>query len=182
MHGWFLSRIQNAIPSRVGKQCGLENVTAIANGFMIFRLNTEENMHAVLEKGPWMFGGKNIILQQWHPRFQFDKNKISTLPVWIRLHGLPFPLWSKQGLNLTANMIGRPLSCDEQTYNCTRLEYARVCVEIDATLSYVHEFEIDSPLSADPITVTVDYEWKPSRCDKCKVFGHSCLSIVAPQS
>ncbi|KAG6780113.1 hypothetical protein POTOM_012965 [Populus tomentosa] len=171
----------NKIASRVWKQCGLEHVTTTANGFMIFRFNTEENMHSVLEKGPWMFGGKNIILQQWHPRFQFDKNKISTLPVWIRLHGLPFPLWSKQGLSLAASMIGRPLSCDEQTYNCTRLEYARVCVEIDAALPYVQNFEIDSPLSAEPITVTVDYEWKPSRCEKCHVFGHSCLSIAATQ-
>ncbi|KAG6794317.1 hypothetical protein POTOM_003562 [Populus tomentosa] len=170
----------NKIASRVWKQCGLEHVTATANGFMIFRFNTEENMHSVLEKGPWMFGGKNIILQQWHPRFQFDKNKISTLPVWIRLHGLPFPLWSKQGLSLVASMVGRPLSCDEQTYNCTRLEYARVCVEIDATLPYVQNFEIESPLSAEPITVTVDYEWKPSRCEKCHVFGHSCLPIAAP--
>nr|TKS04165.1 hypothetical protein D5086_0000143660 [Populus alba] len=110
-----------------------------ANGFMIFRFNTEEKMQAVLEKGPWMFGGKNIILQQWHPRFQFDKNKISTLPVWIRLHGLPFPLWSKQGLSLAASML-----------------------------------EIESPLSTAPITVTVEYEWKPQSCDKCKVFGHNC--------
>ncbi|KAJ6867749.1 hypothetical protein NC652_038827 [Populus alba x Populus x berolinensis] len=97
-----------------------------------------------------MFGGKNIILQQWHPRFQFDKSKISTLPVWIRLHGLPFPLWSKQGLSLAASMVGRPLSCDESTHTCTRLEYARLCVE------------------------------KPSHCDKCKVFGHSCPSPPAP--
>jgi len=79
-------------------------------------------------------------------------------------------------------MIGRPLSCDEQTYNYTRLEYVRVCMEIDATLPYVQEFEIDSPLSAEPITVIVDYEWKPSCCDKCKVFCHSYLSIVTLQS
>jgi hypothetical protein len=88
------------------KQCGLENVTTTSNGFMIFRFITEEQVHAVLEKGPWMFGGKNIVLQQWHPRIQFDKNKISTLLVWIRLHRLPFPLWSKQGLSLDANMVG----------------------------------------------------------------------------
>jgi len=80
---------------------------------------------------------------------------------------------------LAVSMVGRPLSCDEQTYNCTRLEYARVCVKIDATLPFVREFDIDSPLSVDPITVTVDYEWKPFRCDKYKVFGHSCSPIPA---
>jgi len=170
--------VVNKIASWVWRQCGLEHVTATANGFIIFRFNTEENMHAVLEKRPWMFGGKNIIIQQWHSRFQFDKNKISTLLVWIRLHGLPFPLWSKQSLSLAASMVGRPLSCDEQTYNCTRLEYARVCVEIDAALPFIREFDIDNPFSVDPISVTMDYEWKPTRCDKCKVFSHSCTSTV----
>jgi len=165
----------NSIASRAWRSYGLENVMTTSNGFIIFRFNTEDEMHTVLEKGPWMFGGKNIILQQWHPRFQFNKNKISTLPVWVRLHGLPFPLWSKQGLSLAASMVGRPLSCDELTYGCTRLEYARLCVEVDASLPFVHSFEIDSPLSIAPITVTVEYEWKPQRCDKCKVFGHSCV-------
>ena len=170
----------NTIASRVWRKCGLENVTTTSNGFMIFRFTTEAEMHAVLEKGPWMFGGKNIVLQQWHPRFQFDKNNISTIPVWIRLHGLPFPLWSKQGLSMAASMVGRPLSCDEATYNCIRLDYARVCVEVDASLPYVHDFEIDSPLTAEPITVKVDYEWKPSRCAKCHIFGHSCPIATDP--
>jgi hypothetical protein len=170
----------NTIASRVWRPYGLENVMTTTNGFMLFRFKTEEELHAVLEKGPWMFGGKNIILQQWHPRFKFDKSKISTLPVWIRLHGLPFPLWSKQGLSLAASMVGRPLSCDELTYSCTRLEYARLCVELDAALPFIHSFDIDCPLSAEPITVTVEYEWKPSRCGKCNIFGHSCPTPSIP--
>ena len=170
----------NAIASRVWRPFGLENVMTTTNGFMLFRFKTEEELQAVLEKGPWMFGGKTIILQQWHPRFKFDKSKISTLPVWIRLHGLPFPLWSKQGLSLAASMVGRPLSCDELTYSCTRLDYARLCVELDAALPFIHSFDIDCPLSAEPITVTVEYEWKPSRCGKCNVFGHSCPTPAIP--
>ncbi|KAJ6887634.1 hypothetical protein NC652_028790 [Populus alba x Populus x berolinensis] len=170
----------NSIAVRAWRQYGLESVMTTTNGFIIFRFNTADEMQTVLEKGPWMFGGKNIILQQWHPRFQFDKNKISTLPVWIRLHGLPFPLWSRQGLSLAASMVGRPLSCDELTYNCSRLEYARLCVEVDAALPFVHSFEIESPLSIAPITVTVDYEWKPQSRAKCNVFGHSCKSPPPP--
>ncbi|KAJ6763242.1 hypothetical protein OIU79_023897 [Salix purpurea] len=33
---------------------------------------------------------------------------------------------------------------------------------------------MDTPLSKDPIKVEVSYEWKPSRCNECKVYGHSC--------
>ena len=75
---------------------------------------------------------------------------------------------------MAASMVGKPLSCDELTYNCTRLEYACLYVEVDATLPFVHSFEIESPLFVAPLTVTVDYEWKPSRCEKCNVFGHCC--------
>ncbi|XP_061955562.1 uncharacterized protein LOC133677489 [Populus nigra] len=169
--------IVNMIATRAWKNHGLENVMTTAGGFMIFRFNIEAAMHDVLEKGPWMFGGKAIILQQWHPHFVFDKNKISKLPVWIRLHGLPFPLWSKAGLSLIASMAGRPLSCDEQTYNCTRLDYARVCIEIDAALPLIHQFEIETPLFVEPIMIQVEYEWKPPRCGKCCLFGHVCPSV-----
>uniref|UniRef100_A0A6N2MGJ7 DUF4283 domain-containing protein n=1 Tax=Salix viminalis TaxID=40686 RepID=A0A6N2MGJ7_SALVM len=170
----------NTIASRVWRSCGLENVTTMSNGFMLFRFKTEAEMQDVMERGPWLFGGKAIVLQQWHSGFKFDKNKISKLPVWIRLHGLPFPLWSQEGLSLAASMVGRPLSCDAKTYNCQRLEFARLCVEIDATLPKVTSFEVVSPLSLEPITVEVEYEWLPSHCASCKTYGHSCKRSNKP--
>ena len=170
--------VVNTIASRVWASYGLENVMTTANGFMVFRFKTEAEMHVVLEKGPWMFGGKAIILQQWHPHFVFDKNKISKLPVWIRLHGLPFPLWSKSGLSLAASMAGKPLSCDEQTYNCTHLDYAIVCVEIDASLPFIHQFDMESKLSDELVLIRVEYEWRPPRCEKCCIFGHVCRGVT----
>ncbi|KAJ6397275.1 hypothetical protein OIU84_020277 [Salix udensis] len=131
-------------------------------------------MEEVLARGPWMFGGKTILLQQWQPGFKFDRNKIKSIPVWARLQGLPFPLWNKQGLSMAASMVGCPLASDEATLNDTRVEYARVCIEIEADVPLVHHFQVASSLSEEPITVDVTYEWKPSRCETCKVFGHSC--------
>uniref|UniRef100_A0A6N2LTQ3 DUF4283 domain-containing protein n=1 Tax=Salix viminalis TaxID=40686 RepID=A0A6N2LTQ3_SALVM len=164
----------NTIANRVWKTGGLESVMSTTNGFWLFRFQTEDQMHAILERGPWMFGGKAIILQQWHPQFVFDKNRISKLPVWIRLHGLPFSLWSRKGLSVAASMVGKPLSCDEATYCCTRLDFARVCVEIDAELPFTHNFDIQTPCAKDPLHIEVEYEWKPSRCESCKLFGHVC--------
>ena len=88
--------------------------------------------------------------------------------------------WSQEGLSLAASMVGRPLSCDAQTYNCQRLEFARLCVEIDATLPKVTSFEVVSPLSLEPITVEVEYEWLPSHCASCKTYGHSCKRSNKP--
>uniref|UniRef100_A0A6N2ME21 DUF4283 domain-containing protein n=1 Tax=Salix viminalis TaxID=40686 RepID=A0A6N2ME21_SALVM len=165
----------NKIASRVWKSNGLESVTTTTSGFMIFRFKKKDQMLDILERGPWLFGGKAIILQAWHPHFVFDKNKISKLSVWIRLHGLPFPF-------LMASMVGRPLSCDESTFSCSRLDFARVCVEIDASIPLVHKFEIVTPLSPEPLQIEVEYEWAPTRCSKCNLFRHSCRQEGRPQS
>uniref|UniRef100_A0A6N2K3H5 DUF4283 domain-containing protein n=1 Tax=Salix viminalis TaxID=40686 RepID=A0A6N2K3H5_SALVM len=111
----------------------------------------------VLARGHWMFGGKVILLQQWHPGFQFDKNKIKPFR---------FELGCQHG--------GKPVASDEATIHGRRLEYARVCIEIDATVPLVHHFQVASTLSEEPITVDVTYEWKPAKCDTYHVFGHSC--------
>ncbi|KAJ6432923.1 hypothetical protein OIU84_020042 [Salix udensis] len=137
----------NTIANRVWKQCGLEHVTTMANGFMLFQFTTEAQMQAVMEKGPWLFGGKAIILQQWHPAYRFDRNKISKLPVWIRLHGLPFPLWTRQS---RASL----LAC----------------------------FEIVSPLSSDPITIEVEYEWTPPTCPSLQaLWAYTVKNLLGPR-
>ncbi|KAJ6750031.1 hypothetical protein OIU85_000640 [Salix viminalis] len=55
------------VANRVWKTSGLESVMSTASGFWIFHFQTEDKMQAILKRGPWMFGGKAIILQQWHP-------------------------------------------------------------------------------------------------------------------
>ncbi|KAJ6387195.1 hypothetical protein OIU78_016993 [Salix suchowensis] len=164
----------NLIARKVWDSYGLEQVLTVADGFYIFRFTSEEEVLEIIEKGPWMFGGKNIILQKWTPQFQFDRSKIKHVSVWIRLRGLPLPLWTKQGLSMAASMVGKPQSCDEQTINCKRLDFARLCVELDASVPFIRQFEVESPLSTVPVKVTVEYEWKPSRCEACQSFGHKC--------
>ncbi|KAJ6425275.1 hypothetical protein OIU84_025946 [Salix udensis] len=73
-------------------------------------------------------------------------------------------------------MVGKPLSCDEPTISCSRLDYARLCIELNASLPFIHQFEIESPLSDEPQLVKVDYEWKPPRCERCQCFGHNCVA------
>uniref|UniRef100_A0A6N2JZR4 DUF4283 domain-containing protein n=1 Tax=Salix viminalis TaxID=40686 RepID=A0A6N2JZR4_SALVM len=58
---------------KLGNNNGMEQVTTMADGFYVFHIRTEEAIGEILERGPWMFGGKHIVLQKWSPKFQFDK-------------------------------------------------------------------------------------------------------------
>ncbi|KAJ6419676.1 hypothetical protein OIU84_029740 [Salix udensis] len=71
----------NNMAMRVWRAKELESVATTANGFILFRFKNQANLQGVLEQGPWLFGGKHLILQKWDPRFQFDAGQIKTLPV-----------------------------------------------------------------------------------------------------
>jgi hypothetical protein len=45
-------------------------------------------------------------------------------------------------------------------------------VEIDASQTLVKEYDLCCPNGLF-ITISVDYEWIPSKCSNCKVFGHT---------
>ena len=76
------------------------------------------------------------------------------------------------GLSCVASAIGVPLHADHTTLLRKRLSYARVCVEIDASKTLVKEYDLCCPNGLF-ITISADYEWIPSNCNTCNVFGHT---------
>ncbi|KAG5531584.1 hypothetical protein RHGRI_026261 [Rhododendron griersonianum] len=65
------------------------------------------------------------------------------------------------GMSYVASALGRPLYADRMTETCKRLNYTKVCVEVDVILA-----------NGDTFTIKAWYPWKPLKCDKCKIFGH----------
>ncbi|XP_031267085.1 uncharacterized protein LOC116125517 [Pistacia vera] len=147
--------VVRSIAFRACEAAGLEDVMSIGTGFYIFRFRDED-------------------------AFTFDKSRISKVPVWAHLHGLPYPLWSHKGVCMVFSMLGGPLSSDKTTSERTRLDYARVCVALDAAKPLRRHFEFQCRLSAEPIQITVEYEWTLKRCPKCCVFGHVCHQPEVP--
>nr|GEV75965.1 hypothetical protein [Tanacetum cinerariifolium] len=88
-----------------------------------------------------------LILKKWHPDDNLLKEDASTVPFWVKLHGVPVMAFSGDGLSAIATklelkdniVVAMPKITGEGHYICN------VCVE---------------------------YEWKSPRCAPCKVFGH----------
>ncbi|KAK4384656.1 hypothetical protein Sango_3039100 [Sesamum angolense] len=85
-------------------------------------------MEDVIEGGPWLFQGQPIVLQFWEQGMSLRRQKHTQIPVWILLRHLPMEYWTEEGLSTVASGIGTPLYMDGITKNCSRLDYARVCV------------------------------------------------------
>jgi len=109
---------------------------------------------------------------------QFWKDKLSRIPVWIKLHHVLLEYWTNKGLSCVTNALGVPLHAFATTLMCKCLTYIRVCVEIDASKLLVKEFDLQCH-NGMVIIISAEYEWLPSRCSSCNVFGHNLATCPA---
>ncbi|KAL0284388.1 UNVERIFIED_CONTAM: hypothetical protein Sradi_7200600 [Sesamum radiatum] len=137
-------------------------------------------MEEVIEGGPWLFQGQPIVLQCWEQGMSLRKQKHKQIPIWIRLKHLPMEYWTEDGLSVVASGVGTPLYTDKITKECSRLDYARVCVLLDYNSTLPKHVIVISPFMQNgkevPTRVEVEYEWLPQRCKTCCSLGHTMNS------
>ncbi|GJU81814.1 zinc knuckle CX2CX4HX4C containing protein [Tanacetum coccineum] len=111
-------------------------------GFLFFQFKTSKGLEDVLENGPWMI---------------------------------------QDGLSIIASQIGKPIMLDSYTSpmcieSWGRSSFAGCLIEINANDVLKESLTMGVPIIDDPgftiETVSIEYEWKPPRCDLCRIFGH----------
>ncbi|KAK1318898.1 hypothetical protein QJS10_CPB04g01154 [Acorus calamus] len=141
------------------------------NGFFTVKFDLEEDVNSVLEGGPWTMDHRPFILRKWSPDVRMEQERLSSIPIWIRLPNLPLHLWEADCLSRIGSILGVPLYADSATMRCSRASYARICVEIQATTSLPDSVLVDIAPGVRE-TFKVDYDWKPLACKFCQTFGH----------
>ncbi|GJX77152.1 nucleotide-diphospho-sugar transferase [Tanacetum coccineum] len=106
------------------------------------------NVRTLYRPGGKVAVNNPLILKKWHPDEKLLKEDVSTVPVWVKLHGVPVTAFREDGLSAITK-LGTPLMLDSYTFDMyMQSESHYTC------------------------NVHVEYEWKPPRCSFCKVFGH----------
>jgi hypothetical protein len=165
----------NAMARRFWGAEGLLDVLSTENGFYFFKFSNGEEVDRVLEGGPWHFASRPIFLKRWKPNLTLLKEDPRRIPIWAKITGLPLEHWNPEGLSSIASGIGEPLYADRCTMERSRISFARVCVEVDATNELLREFDIEEHSGVRFPVRVVSYEWEPDLCTQCKCFGHSIL-------
>ncbi|GJV72760.1 glyceraldehyde-3-phosphate dehydrogenase GAPCP1, chloroplastic-like protein [Tanacetum coccineum] len=108
----------------------------------------------VLENGPWMIRNSPIILKKLTMNTCLCKEEFTRIPVWVMIHDVPLQVFSEDG----------------------RSSFARCLIEVSADDVFKDTLTMGVPLIEDSgfsiETIRIEYEWKPPRCDLCKIFGH----------
>ena len=176
--------VVNTIAKSLWSKDGLQEVIAQANGYIFFKFSEAKGVSSVLERGPWFIAGRVIILKKWERNLNLSKEAaVNRIPIWVLLYNVPVELWTPKGLSYIASAAGTPLFTDTTTLSRKRLNYARVCIEIEAGAQLVEEINLASGVSedlcSDTISIKVKYQWNPEQCSHCRVFGHSFLSCAS---
>ncbi|GJV73820.1 zinc knuckle CX2CX4HX4C containing protein [Tanacetum coccineum] len=150
-------------------------------GFFFFQFKTPKGLEDVLENGPWMIRKSPIILKKWNMNTRLCKDELARILVWVKIHDVPIQAFTEDGLSIIASKIGKPIMLDSYTSSMCikswgRSSFARCLIEINAEDVLLDSLTIGIPCEDDGFSieiVSIEYEWKPPRCDLCKIFGYS---------
>nr|GEZ59279.1 hypothetical protein [Tanacetum cinerariifolium] len=117
-YGFFLGKkvaypvVANYVRNIWGKYELVRSMFSSSTGLFSFQFNFMDGLDAMLENGPWFIRNNPLILKKWHLDENLLKKDVSTVPVWVKLHGVPIMAFNKDGLS--------------------RSSYARVMIELRA--------------------------------------------------
>nr|GEW54818.1 hypothetical protein [Tanacetum cinerariifolium] len=142
---------------------------------------TSEGMLKVLNGGPWFIRSRPIMLNIWSANTKLKMEDCTKVPVWIKIHNVPVVAFSEIGLSLITTQLGRPIMLDARTSDLclnpwSQSTCARALIELSAESAIKDSVVVAIPFpnGSDHSleTLDVEYEWRPYRCSKCKIFDH----------
>uniref|UniRef100_A0A803P0M5 CCHC-type domain-containing protein n=1 Tax=Cannabis sativa TaxID=3483 RepID=A0A803P0M5_CANSA len=129
-------------------------------------VDREENFHASAQT-QWK---KFTNVRPWTTDLDTVRLVKSVL-LWIRLHRLGLQYWASKTLSALVSTIGTPIMVDKFTKDRTRIQFARVVVEIDISESPPRSLWYFNEVG-QLVDQAIDYEWLPTKCKNCSSFGH----------
>ncbi|GKC10605.1 hypothetical protein Tco_1007387 [Tanacetum coccineum] len=140
--------------------------TMLHEGFFFFQFATRAGIEHVLKNGPWRIRLIPIVLNIWIANTRLKKDDIKVAPVCVKIYKVPIVAYSEEDA-YTSTMCLK--SWGRNTYVRELME---VSVEVELVDSLVVVIHYQNKEGHSLETVEIEYEWRPPRCDKCKIFDH----------
>nr|GEV80992.1 hypothetical protein [Tanacetum cinerariifolium] len=159
----------------------LKRIILNAKGFFFFKFDSRDGLESVLEEGPWMIKNNPIILKQWTMNTSLLEEELNRVPIWVKFYDVSLEIFDEEGISIISSHIGKTIMLDAYTSamckdSWGRSSFARCLIEVSSNEPLKDSFTIGIHvlccLGFTQELIKVEYEWKPLRCDICKIFGH----------
>lgn len=143
------------------------------DGYFLMKFQCNKEKEMVLMRSPYSIHNMPMVLKDWYTGFNFKRDMVRAIPIWVKLLKLPLYPWSATSLGKIGSALGKPLFTDECTTNKLRISFARILVEVDITKKLKGSI-IFRDNEGESMEQLVEYEWKPLYCEECQKIGHQC--------
>ncbi|XP_060203006.1 uncharacterized protein LOC132631446 [Lycium barbarum] len=143
------------------------------DGYFIVRFNSMEDRNEVIYSGPQLLNNRPLVIKPWSVKFDFAKEVLKIIPLWVKFPNLPLNYWSMDSLSRISSGLGNPLYVDECTTQMERISYARVLIELDIIRPRPNSVKVADPHGKE-FDQAVAYDWKSIYCGTCCQLGHDC--------
>ncbi|GAV92869.1 DUF4283 domain-containing protein/zf-CCHC_4 domain-containing protein [Cephalotus follicularis] len=179
-HALVVSLVGKKLPGRQVREVlerkwgkvGSPSFHATGNGVFLVKFDSLQAKDWVIDNGPWDVWGYHLVIRKWSRDLPMVLEDCKTMPVWVKLSGVPVQYWTKLGLSHIASVLGKPLYMDVNTTKRHSLSFARICVDMDATSSFPNSIDLELE-NGCTTSIGVEYPWRPAACTLCRVFDHS---------
>lgn len=132
----------------------------------------------VTQRRYWHIVDVPLVVNEWSPETALDPPELSALPMWIDLKGVPSLMFSYKGLKCLSRATGKLVKLRPNTEKCTRLDVARVLVEVNLHNPLVEKISfLDG--AGEKVMIDVSYPWVPPKCKVCNSWGHKGVSCTS---
>ncbi|XP_062114236.1 uncharacterized protein LOC133825289 [Humulus lupulus] len=149
---------------RIWGHLGIAQVARMTMGLIMVRFNDDATRDQVLEPGVLKFDRKPVIIKPSTTDLNTLK-LVQSVPLWIHLHDLGLQYWGNKSLSALVSTVGKPIMVDQHTRYRTRIQFARVLVEMDITDSLPRIIQFLNE-HGQLVEQGIDYEWLPVKLEK----------------
>lgn len=147
------------------------DVQFIEKNTVLFRIENAQLRSRVARRQYWHISDVPLVVNVWSPETAKSPPDLSAMPLWVDLRGVPSHLYSESGLKFLSSTAGKFVKLHPNTLQCTRLDLARVLVEVNLHNPLIENIQFRDQAGSD-VNVGVTYPWLPPRCFLCHKWGH----------
>jgi len=165
------SQTQSVLTHIWGRGMKLEIHLRPESRSMLVRIPNSTIRKKIVEQEFWHVGNVLFYVAQWSDSVAVQPPAFTTMPLWTHFRGIPFDLYTQEGLGRVGDLLGHPLEVDEFTRRRININVAHIKCRIDCTKPLPKFGEIERE-NGEVVTVTNDYPWVPPLCSCCGQLGH----------
>ncbi|GAV82578.1 DUF4283 domain-containing protein [Cephalotus follicularis] len=122
--------------NRKWAKAGSFSIHTVEHGIYVFRCASWEVRNWILDNGPWDVWGAHLALRFWERDKPSRQCSFTKVPMWVKLMNILLEFWMPSGLSHLASVLGNPMHIDSAIGSQKIINFARVCVEIEASKKF----------------------------------------------